>query len=143
MKYLLNFIRRILVFVNFIIQFKLNPMKTIKLLILAPVFVVFFSGINQSAIKQAHSTKGCVWVFTTTYNDVRIQLSDGTNADCSKNNIKGPFHIKKEKEFKYTGSGKICYRRETHVGKDKDDWGPWIKATSKYDDGREEKITIH
>ncbi|HEY4785894.1 MAG TPA: hypothetical protein VIH57_07585, partial [Bacteroidales bacterium] len=63
--------------------------------------------------------------------------------DCDKNNIKGPFHVKKGKEFKLNGSGRICYRRETHIGKNKDEWGPWMKATSKYNDGREEKITIH
>ncbi len=118
-------------------------MKIHRLFILIPAFLLFFSGINENVICQIRTTKGCVWVFTTTYNDVRIQVSDGTDNDCSKNNIKGPFHIKKGKEFKLTGSGKICYRRETHIGKDKDEWGPWMKATSKYDDGREEKITIH
>jgi hypothetical protein len=82
-------------------------------------------------------------LFTATYDDVRIQFSDGTDPDCGKNNMKGLFHIKKGKEFKINGSGKICYRRETHIGKNKDDWESWMKATSKYDDGREEKKPIH
>jgi len=118
-------------------------MKTFRYLMLASTLFLFFNGTNESSSLKTHATKGCVWVFTTTYNDVRIQVSEGTDNDCSKNNIKGPFHIKKGKEFKLNGSGKICYRREKQIGKDKDDWGPWMKVTSKFDDGREEKITIH
>ncbi len=116
-------------------------MKTFKLLMLLPVFLLFFSGTKEN--KMLQKTKGCVWVFTTTYDDVRIKVSEGNESDCSKNNIKGPFHIKKGKGFKITGTSKICYQREKHVGKDKDEWGPWMKVTSKYDDGREETVTIH
>ena len=121
----------------------MNLMKTLKGLMLILALLLFFNGTKENSTSKLLTSKGCVWVFTTTYDDVRIQVSDGTDNDCDKNNIKGPFHIKKGKEFKYTGSGKICYRREKAVGKDKDNWGPWMKATSKYDDGREEKITIH
>ena len=116
-------------------------MRAHKLFVLVPVFMLFFSGTKESTTFQ--KAKGCVWVFTTTYDDVRIKVSEGTDNDCSKNIIKGPFHIKKDKEFKLTGSGKICYCREKHMGKDKDEWGPWLKITSKFDDGREEKIAIH
>jgi len=118
-------------------------MKTFRYLMLISALLLFFSGTRESSRTKMHATKGCIWVFTTTYDDVRIQVSDGADNDCDKNNVKGPFHIKKGKEFKYTGSAKICYRREKAVGKNKDDWSPWMKATSKFDDGREEKIAIH
>jgi hypothetical protein len=116
-------------------------MKALRLFILVPVFMLISSGVKDNTAHQ--KTKGCVWVFTTTYDDVRIKVSEGNDNDCSKNNIKGPFHIKKGKDFKISGTAKICYQREKHVGKDKDEWGPWMKVTSKFDDGREEKVTIH
>jgi hypothetical protein len=116
-------------------------MKIHHLLVLIPVFFVCFGGMNEQPSTQKNKER--VWVFTTNYDDVRIEVSDGVDNDCSKNNIKGPFHVKKGKEFRLTGSGKVCYRRETYVGKDKDDWGSWIHVVSKSDAGKEEKIIVH